>query len=205
MKKAVEKKLAHMDEKIKPLKEIFKGKRLAVVRGWSHWGTPFLILSQIFNLGFDLVYLDQEYDHIYDWNIDKNIIKEHINAVKHVFASYGVTADIRVEATIEEDVEALKYYKPDLVISSFERKWIPHSMGIPAYVPYTFSFYRGITGAVLAAEEIYAEYSRGITKRPPPIYSQDSASLRYDQKRYPVPCDLMPSAGLWEEVRYVRR
>jgi len=98
----------------------------------------------------------------------------------------------------------LKQYRPDIVITSFERKWIPHSLGIPAYVPYTFSFYQGITGALLAAKEIYAEYSRKGLKRPPPIYAK-SDLYAYDQKRFPLPCDLMPAVRLWEDVRYVRQ
>ena len=204
IERVVEERLRAMEERLKPYKDIFKGKRLAVLRGWSHWGTPYLVLSQIFNLGFKLVYLDLEYDHVYDWNIDKNVIKDHLDATRSVFDSYGVDADIRIEASIEEDMEALKQYRPDIVITSFERKWIPHYLGIPAYVPYTFSFYQGITGALLAAKEIYAEYSREGVKRPPPIYAK-SDLYAYDQKRFPLPCDLMPAVRLWEDVRYVRQ
>ena len=201
----VDKKIARMDEQLKPYKAIFKGKRLAVVRGWSHWGTPYLVLSQIFNLGFNLVYLDLEYDHIYDWNIDKKVIADHIDAVKGVFASYGVSADIRVEANVEEEIEALKHYQPDLVITGFDRKWIPHHLGIPTYVPYTFSFYRGITGALMAAEEIRQEFCRKIPTRPRPIYATAQAMHRYDQRRYPIPCDLMPPIKAWEDIRHVKQ
>jgi len=203
VEKTVEKRLSDMDEKLKPFRDIFKGKRLAVLRGWSHWGTPYLVLSQIFNLGFKLVYLDLDYDHIYDWNISKGIIGDHLNAVRKVFDSYGVETEISVEATIKEEINALKFFKPDMTITSFERKWIPHSMGIPAYVPYTFSFYQGIAGAVLAAKELYQEYSRGTDKRPPPIYVRGKNLHSYDQQRYPVPSELMPSIRLWEDIRYV--
>jgi hypothetical protein len=204
VEKAVTKKLAAMNEQLKPFREIFKGKRLAVLRGWTHtWGTPYLVLSQILNLGFNLVYLELEYDHIYDWNINKDTIEGHLNAVRGIYESYGVKAEMRVEATIEEEIEALKYYKPDMVITGFERKWIPHSMGIPAYVPYIYSFYQGITGALLAAEGLYHESSREITRRIPPIYTHNNTPDYYDQRRYPVPCSLLPAVKLWEEVRYV--
>lgn len=203
VKKVVEKRLSWMEKELKPYREVFEGKRLAVIRGWSHWGTPYLVLSQIFNLGFKLVYLDLDYDHIYDWNIDRGIIEQHLSAIRKVFSDYKAEAEIKVEATIEEEIDALKRYKPDMVITSFDRKWIPHSLGIPCYVPYTFSFYRGITGAVLAAKEIYQEYTRGAGRRVLPIYVKENKLLGYDRRRYPIPRNLMPAVKLWEEVRFV--
>jgi nitrogenase molybdenum-iron protein alpha/beta subunit len=201
VERIVEKRLGQMEARLKPFRDVFEGKKLAVIKGWSHWGTPYLVLSQIFNLGFDFVYLDLPYDHIYDWNIDRRIIDNHLAALKGVFADYGVKPEIRIEASLDENLEALESLRPDLVITSYDLKWLPHSLGIPAYVPYTFSFYQGIIGAIMAAEEMYKEYSRSIERRPAPIYARGGGHCRYDLQRYPTPCSMMAGMKVWEDVR----
>lgn len=201
----VARKLAWLHKELEPYRQVFEGKKLAVLRGLPRrempYEMPHLIVSLLVNLGFRLVYMDLDYDYLYNWSLDRQIINEHLAAIRSAFAGYEADLELQVEATLEEEVAALKRHRPHLVITSFDRKWIPPSLDIPAYVPNVFSVYKGISGTLKAVREIYREFARPSFYRVPPIYAREDELLKYDQQRYPVLCQLMPAINAWEAIK----
>jgi len=198
-------KLAWLRKELEPYRKVFEGKKLAVLRGLPRrempYEMPYLIVSLLVNLGFRLVYMDLDYAHLYR-GLDRQSIDEHLAAIRGAFAGYEADLELQVEATLEEEVAALKRHRPHLVITSFDRKWIPPSLGIPAYVPNVFSVYKGVGGTLKAVREIYREFARPSFYRVPPIYAREHELLKYDQQRYPVLCQLMPAINSWEVNNY---
>jgi len=118
-----------------------------------------------------------------------------------IFHEMGVDSDVLLETPIEKEEEVIKEYKPDIVFTTRERKWVPHSLGIPAYSREMFRMLGQFENGLETARELCAELNRkNLAVKRPFIFR----ALEYDPIRYPYTKKSSASICAGEEMQYVK-
>ncbi len=197
----MDRRLAKLNEDLEPYRKILNGKRVVMVRGGGmFWGVHETI-SLMLDLGLEIDAISMDYNYLYDRNLSKEVLDQHRKMTVEIFHEMGVDSDVLLETPIEKEEEVIKEYKPDIVFTTRERKWVPHSLGIPAYSREMFRMLGQFENVLETARELCAELNRKNLAAKRPFIFQ---ALEYDPIRYPYTKKSSASIFAGEEMQYVK-
>ena len=110
-------KVAWLRKELEPYRQVFEGKKLAVLRGLPQREMPYempcLIVSLLVNLGFRLVYMDLDYGHLYTFfqmAQDESLLKGACCVLHERDVIFG--SEKKLEKTLETVKE---HYQPEVI------------------------------------------------------------------------------------------
>jgi len=197
----IDRRLAKLDEALEPYRRILNGKHVVMVRGggmfWGVHGT----ISLMLDLGLKIDAISMDYNYLYDRNISKEVLDQHRSMTYEIFHKMGIDSDILLETPFEKEEEVIKEFRPDIVFTTRERRWVAHSLGIPAYSREMFRMAGQLENVLETARELSAELNRkNLAEKRPFIFHE----LEYDSIRYPYTKTSSASILAGEEMRSMK-
>lgn len=197
----MDRRLAKLNKDLEPYREKLDGKHMVMLRGGGMFWGAHETVSLILDLGMEIDAISIDYSYLYDRNLSKEILEQHRKVTFEIFRKMGVDSDVLLETPIEKEEEVIKEFKPDIVFTTRDRKWIPHSFGIPAYSREMFRMLGRFENVIETAKELCTELNRkNLSAKRPFIFN----ALEYDPVRYPYTKKSSASIRAGEAMQFVK-
>ncbi|KAF5410067.1 MAG: nitrogenase component 1 [Euryarchaeota archaeon] len=198
----IDRRLAKLEKNLEPYREKLDGKHMVMLRGSGMFGGAHEIISLVLDLGMVVDAISLDYSFLYDKNLSQDVLDQHRAVTVEIFHKMGVDSDVLLETSMEKEESVLKEFKPDIVVTTPERKWVPHSLGIPAYSREVHRFLGQFENVLGTAEELCTELNRkNLAVKRPYIFQ----ALEYDPVRYPYTKKSSASIRAGEAMQFVKR
>lgn len=198
----IDRRLAKLEKDLEPYREKLDGKHMVMLRGSGMFGGAHEIISLVLDLGMVVDAISLDYSFLYDKNLSQDVLDQHRAVTVEIFHKMGVDSDVLLETSIEMEESVLKEFKPDIVVTTPERKWMPHSLGIPAYSREVHRFLGQFENVLGTAKELCTELNRkNLAAKRPYIFQ----ALEYDPVRYPHTKKSSASIRAGEAMQFVKK